>query len=484
MSIVFWGVCPHPPLLIPEVGGTSVELVQSSKDAMETLAEAMVKSGAQRLVIMSPHAPMMATAIPVLDVDTIEGSMAMFRCPELTMQFSLDLKLISRLEQACVSSVPQLCRIDQARADKYGVNLHIDHGTFVPLYYLHRAGFTGTLVILGMCSLGGQQHYNFGNILAKVIAEDDIPTAVIASGDLSHRLLEGSHYGFDENGPIFDKAVVEALAGPNSQDMLAVPGEVVERAGQCGYRSIMTILGTMPKQVEGQVLSYEGPFGVGYCVAYYLPAKTVAEPDSDCGEQQTQPATPQVSEANIPDQESSNGPAAGELDERLVIARQAVEAYVLRNEQLAVPAQLSGPLANPAPTFVTLKIAGQLRGCIGTLAATCSSQYEEIVQNAISSCSRDPRFRPVRPDELDKLQYQVYVLGPSEAVSGYEQLDPQKYGVVVHKFGRRGVLLPNLEGVDTVEQQVDIACRKAGFSASDAPDLERFEVTTYSEQLS
>jgi AmmeMemoRadiSam system protein A len=163
------------------------------------------------------------------------------------------------------------------------------------------------------------------------------------------------------------------------------------------------------------------------------------------------------------------------------LARRAVEEFVRHGRVLAVPGPIPADFQAPAGAFVTLKKRGELRGCIGTLAPTCPDQFQEVVQNAISACCRDPRFPPVQAGELGHLQYQVYILRPAEPVGGLADLDPQRYGVIVHKSGRRGVLLPALEGIETAEVQVAIACRKAGIDPADDPDLERFEVLTFQE---
>ena len=132
-----------------------------------------------------------------------------------------------------------------------------------------------------------------------------------------------------------------------------------------------------------------------------------------------------------------------------------------------------------AGAFVSLHAHGQLRGCIGTTGPTTENVAWEIVQNAISACSRDPRFPPVTVSELDSLEYSVDVLGQPEPIPSPAELDVKKYGVIVSCGGRRGLLLPDLEGVDTVEQQIDIARQKGGISSREKYTLERFEVVRH-----
>lgn len=173
----------------------------------------------------------------------------------------------------------------------------------------------------------------------------------------------------------------------------------------------------------------------------------------------------------------------GETDFHVKLARLSVEAFANGRRVAAVPDDTPPELlAQRAGAFVSLHSHGQLRGCIGTITATRANLAEEIMQNGISACSRDPRFDPVRPDELDSLEYSVDVLGAAEPIESADQLDPARYGVIVTKGRRRGLLLPNLEGIDTVAEQVAIAKRKAGIAVDDDDvRLERFEVVRHTE---
>ncbi len=165
------------------------------------------------------------------------------------------------------------------------------------------------------------------------------------------------------------------------------------------------------------------------------------------------------------------------------IARQVVETFVKTGRIPSVSEvpefSVPGSAENRAACFVSLHRAGDLRGCIGTILPTMSSVTAEIVRNAVSACSEDPRFDPVECGELADLEISVDILGAPEPVSGPGQLDPKKYGVIVTSGFRRGLLLPDLEGVDTVTKQLAIACRKGGIGSEERFDLQRFTVTRY-----
>lgn len=165
-----------------------------------------------------------------------------------------------------------------------------------------------------------------------------------------------------------------------------------------------------------------------------------------------------------------------ESDRLVSLARDTVEEYVRTGRVTSIPVPIPPELEMQAGAFICLKKHGQLRGCIGTIEPTQPNLAAEIVMNAISASTRDPRFEPVDVDELDDLEYSVDILSAPEQVDGLEDLDPKMYGVIVESGYKRGLLLPDLEGVDTVEDQVMIAMHKAGIHSDEPVTLYRFEV--------
>ena len=148
---------------------------------------------------------------------------------------------------------------------------------------------------------------------------------------------------------------------------------------------------------------------------------------------------------------------------------------------LKIPEGLPDALLHTrAGAFVSLHEHGRLRGCIGTIAPVRDSLAEEIIYNAVSACARDPRFDPIRPEELPFLDISVDVLGAPEEIRSEKDLDVKRYGVIVSRGTRRGLLLPDLEGVESVEQQISIARQKAGIGEGEPVRLERFEVVRHS----
>ena len=161
------------------------------------------------------------------------------------------------------------------------------------------------------------------------------------------------------------------------------------------------------------------------------------------------------------------------------LARRTIEKYVKDGEAISPPSELTPEMEQRAGVFVSLHKRGALRGCIGTIEPAQPNVAQEIIHNAISAATCDPRFPPVRSDELNDLEISTDVLSEAEMISSLDELDPKRYGVIVEKGYRRGLLLPNLEGVDTAEKQIDIALRKAWINKDEEYEIQRFEVVRY-----
>ncbi len=318
---------------------------------------------------------------------------------------------------------------------------------------------------LGYSFLSNEDHVRFGSCLGRAIRDVGRPVALIASGDLSHRLKPEAPAGFNPTAYIFDDEIVDALRANNPERIVQINQKLRELAGECGYRSMLIAVGAtseLPPSCE--VLNYEAPFGVGYMVAQLTSKETFKEGESK-GRSETNDAK---------EPEGENLPA---------LARATVEQFVREGIQLNAPRTDSELLKARAACFVSLKtLDGELRGCIGTIEPAQKTLAAEIIANAISAATRDPRFSPVAPKELANLSYSVDVLSAIEPTQ-MENLDPSVYGVIVEDEAglQRGLLLPALEGIDTAERQVEIATRKAGITSGTPIRLQRFSVSRYSE---
>ena len=177
---------------------------------------------------------------------------------------------------------------------------------------------------------------------------------------------------------------------------------------------------------------------------------------------------------------NSDGDVRNDLNKQIItLARKAIEEYTKKGSKISPPEKLPEELKKRRGVFVSLKKNGNLRGCIGTVEPTQENVAQEIIRNAIQACSSDPRFPAITKGELNDLKISVDILGEKEKIDSIDQLNPEKYGVLVKKDRQTGLLLPDLEGIDSAEEQVDIACKKAGIVSKEDIGLYRFEVKRF-----
>ena len=321
---------------------------------------------------------------------------------------------------------------------------------------------------IGLSGFSPLQHYELGQCVGKAADKLGRRVVFVASGDLSHKLRDDGPYGYAPEGPVFDRRVTAAMASGDFLQFLTMDPALCDRAAECGLRSFQIMAGALDGlAVESKLLSYESVTGVGYGVAAF----TVTGSDEN---RRFAARCEELERARLAQRKAAEDPWVR-------LARLSLETFVRTGQRLyTLPKGLPQELTErTAGTFVSLHAHGQLRGCIGTTGPTTANVAWEIAQNAVSAGSRDPRFPPVGKEELEQLEYSVDVLEAPEPISSPAQLDVKKYGVIVSCGNRRGLLLPDLDGVDTVERQIDIARQKGGISAREAYTLERFEVVRH-----
>lgn len=467
-NLVFTGIAPHPPIIIPEVGGKEREAAKATYTAMEVWAQMVKDKVPDTIVLVSPHGTVFQDAITINEEREISGDLSQFGAAQVKLSYSTDLELATAIKQMAGRHNVPTVGMDKSLAGKHGVRQELDHGAMVPLYFLDRAAVRCQLVSVTMGLLPFEELYAFGLAVQQAARLLDKRVVMVASGDLSHRLTPEAPAGYRAEGKIFDELLVQAVREFKVEDILELDEELKEKAGECGLRPIIMMLGALDgMDVESRVLSYEGPFGVGYLVAGFTPRGLSPEREL-LRKMQTK------REAMVRERR------AGESDP-VRIARESLEHYIIQGQPLPAREGATPPvgLEGRAGVFVSIKKHGQLRGCIGTTAPTQASIVEEIKQNAISAGTGDPRFWPVEEEELEDLVYSVDVLMEPESIDGLELLDPKKYGVIVSSGNKAGLLLPNLEGIDTAEEQVSIAKQKAGLKQEEPCRLKRFEVVRY-----
>jgi MEMO1 family protein len=258
-SVVFVGIAPHPPVMVPEVGGAAASEVRASIEAMRQLTLRVIASGAETVIIVSPHAPLEARAFVAYGQPRLRGDFANFRAPQATVDAPLDAALLEKIRETATDEGFRVVVLK---------GYELDHGTAVPLYFLQRNGWQGRVVALGYSFLANEEHVRFGNCLRRAAEAAGRRVAFVASGDLSHRLKPDAPAGFHPDAHLFDEEVVEALKAGAPERIISISQDLRRTAGECGYRSMLVSLGVADGlDAFCEVLHYEAPFGVGYLVA-------------------------------------------------------------------------------------------------------------------------------------------------------------------------------------------------------------------------
>ncbi len=463
MAVIAACMVPHPPLIIPDIGKGAEAAIQSTVDAYRKAAEMIGNLKPDTIVVISSHQVMYADYFHISPGQRAEGDLGGFGAGQIKTEVFYDTEFVEELgRQARAQGLP---------AGTLGVrgwqDERLDHGTMVPLYFVNQCWRKYKLVRVGLSCLPLTAHYELGQCIQETAEILGRNVVVIGSGDLSHRLKEEGPYGFRKEGPEYDSRVMDVMERGAFGELLEFSGDFRDKAAECGHGSFTIMAGALDRlAVEADRLSYEGTFGVGYGVCTYQ--VTARDLERDFLEQYERKEHSRLMALRARE------------DEYVRLARRTIETYVKTGKVLAVPGELPGELYSlRAGAFVSIKKDGQLRGCMGTIQAVCGCLAEEIIQNGVSACSRDPRFSPIEEKELDRLTVSVDVLGEAEKIDSPEQLDVKRYGVIVTNGMRRGLLLPALDGVETVEQQIAIAKQKAGIGKEEEAELERFEVVRH-----
>ena len=460
MPILAAFMVPHPPMIVPEIGRGSERQIVATTKAYEQVASRIAELKPETIVIISPHATMYADYFHISPGRSAKGSFMSFRAPSVRFQETYDEEL--------TDTISALSALDGIPAGVMGErDKQLDHGTMVPLWFIRNVYKEGKIVRIGLSGLPLTAHYQLGQKIAEAVQKTGRRAVIVASGDLSHKLQEYGPYGFAPEGPQYDERIMDVCSQAAFGELFDFSETFCEKAAECGHRSFVIMAGTLDGlSVKAEQLSHEDVTGVGYGICCFYPGEADGQRHflKEYLEREVEKLTAQIEKS----------------DAYVRLARKTIEQYIRFHSVPEVPKDLPKEMLNTrAGAFVSIHEHGKLRGCIGTTGPTTKCVAQEIIQNAISASTRDPRFDPIGPEELDYLEIKVDVLGEPERISSAEELDVKRYGVIVSSGRKRGLLLPDLDGVDTVEQQVSIAMQKGGIRRGEPLTLERFEVVRH-----
>ena len=457
MPVLAAYMVPHPPMIVPQIGKGSEEQVRVTIRAYQQVADEIAALQPETIIISSPHAVLYGDYFHVSPGNSASGDFGRFRAPQVSFRETYDTELVRKI-----------CDIADANGFPAGTlgerDRQLDHGTMVPLFFVEQRYRDFKLVRVGLSGLSLPEHYAFGQIIRRAADDTGRKVVFIASGDLSHKLQEYGPYGFAPEGPEYDRRIMDVCSRGAFGELFDFEESFCDKAAECGHRSFVIMAGVLDGlAVEAKQLSHEDVTGVGYGICTFHPG------EASEGRRFLEQWRKRQAEALRIRREHE--------DAFVRLARETIGKYVSDRERITVPDWTPREMKErKAGVFVSIHEDGRLRGCIGTILPTRGSIAEEIIYNAISASTRDPRFDPIRPEELGRLEINVDVLSEPERIDSTAELDVKRYGVIVSSGSKRGLLLPDLDGVDTVDEQVAIAMRKGGISSRDRITLERFEV--------
>lgn len=466
MSLFKGYIVPHPPLLVMGTKAEKSKLTETLK-SYKKISEELATSQAELIVLITPHGPLFVDGICVYDQPNIVGNFSSFGHKEITGTWDNNLTFIQYLQDKCSLADIPFVKLDPQIVKEFNLSSDLDHGAMVPLKLLEQGIGSKKVVVINYGLLSVDSLYRFGQLITETLRDMNQQGVVIASGDLSHYLSDEGPYGYREEGVHFDHQYVKAFTEDDWESLLFVDKDLLEKAGECGKRSIEVLLGAFDTyDYETETLSYEAPYGVGYLTGLLQPTQLSGTS-----------RLPKILERQkivLQENMANESPV-------VQLARKSIQLF-LTEERTYHPEKLLEieKAGQRSGVFVSLKDVGGLRGCMGSTGGIAPTVEEEIVDMAIKAATKDPRFNPVSIDELDSLTISVDILSQPEQVLETSELDPKKYGVMVKSNHKHGLLLPDLEGITSVEEQLKIVLNKAGINpAYEAYELYKFTVKRF-----
>lgn len=458
-AVVFAGLMPHAPVLVPSVGADRLGRVHATVEAMRVLSRRVLAAGPDLLVVLSPHSPRSNEAFGLWQTDPLAGSFAAFGAAADHLRLPLDRGAAERLEHEASARLLRTWRITRGA---------LDHGALVPLHYLAAAGWRGPTLVVGLDEVSPMQLALLGEAIAETAAALDRRAAVIASGDMSHRLAVDAPCGYHPAGSRFDERFIGLLQAGDNAALLQLDGGLCDLAAEDVVTPVRVAVAAAGYRTDGRaVLSYEGPFGVGYGVAVLF-ASSASDEQAASGREAEQPGTVR---------DPSELPA---------VARRSVTAALEGRPEERAPRALGPALASRGGVFVTLYTdTGALRGCRGSPQPQDRDLAEATWYHARQAAFADPRFPAVEWEELPRLRFTVSVLGALEPVARPEELDPAHFGVLVSSLDhdRQGLLLPGVPTIDSIAEQIHVAKVKGGLGPAEPVTLQRFTTRVFAEPV-
>lgn len=444
-------MCHNPEVLTSDIRGEEKypKTLRGIRDAALRIAEQKPKT----IVVITQHGPVFEDAVSIFYETRLSGNLAEFGEPEISVERECDMALIDELRDRFDEEECRTVFLNDKRAEEYGVDVRLDYGAIVPLYYIQKVHPDFKIVHITIGYLSLYELYRMGRLIRQAVEVCEKDAVILASGDLSHRLK-------DREADPFDSRFIDALRSENFYDILTMPAEIYIPAEECGLRPAVMAFGALDGiKTKTEILSYENAGGIG-CLSSWT-AYDLSDEDPTCEG---------LLKRFDAEKNAEHEKVLESADPYVGLAMNAIETWVRDGRMIAPRDYLKGReekedarrmLEEAAGVYIIVYKSGELRGGAGTTSPVTACIADEIVRNAINAAAYDSRFLPVEKEELNQITVSVSILGVPEDTDA-SGLDPKKFGVIAEKGLRRGVLLPNIEGIDTVDEQIAAVKRKAG----------------------
>ena len=259
MNIAFAAICPHPSTALPSVGSDlDIKRVEKTIKAMKILTEDLAAVKPDAIILISSHMPVNVASFSIIESLELKGHFYKFGDFKSEMKFDNHSGMVSTIKKICAEERIPLRSFDDPE---------MDYGTTIPLHFLLQNNPGIKVIPVGVAGLSPMEHLNFGRVIAKAAKDCNLKIAIVASGELSHRLSPSSSAGYFPKSKEFDLMIMEFLKRGDKNAILEIDPELLDNSGECGYLPIMVLLGALDNSWKGEILSYESPFGIGYLVA-------------------------------------------------------------------------------------------------------------------------------------------------------------------------------------------------------------------------
>lgn len=261
-------IFPHPPIIVPEIGRGEEKPAVKTIKACQEAAKDIAYRKPDTIIVITPHGPAFRDAVSISVNEELIGSFKNFRRSDVRLSFKNDTDLVQKILSHSKKTGVAIAELNAQLTSRFNIDVELDHGALVPLYYIAKE-FTGfKLVHICMGFLSFEELFVFGTAINDAIKETGRNVVIVASGDLSHKLSDDGPYGYNKYGKEFDELFIKLLKQGEFENIISIDEKLAEEAAQCGLRPFTILFGALKDyKVKSQVLSYEGPFGVGYGVA-------------------------------------------------------------------------------------------------------------------------------------------------------------------------------------------------------------------------